>query len=34
MVRTCDVPAEAVTVTIRETPPTDKSKGGIPFSDR
>jgi 4-oxalocrotonate tautomerase len=34
VVRVCDVPPDAVIVTIREAPPTNKSKGGIPFSDR
>ncbi len=34
VVRTCSVPADAVTVIIHENPLTDKGKGGVPFSER
>jgi 4-oxalocrotonate tautomerase len=34
VVRTCSVPADAVTVIIHENPLTDKGKGGVLFSER
>ena len=34
VVETCNVPADAVVVTIQETPLTDKAKGGVVFADR
>jgi 4-oxalocrotonate tautomerase len=34
VVRNFDVPPEAVTVQIVESPRTDKAKGGVPFSER
>ena len=34
VVRTCAVPADAVTVIIHENPLTDKGKGGVLFSER
>ena len=34
VVKTCSVPADAVTVIIHENPKTDKAKGGVLFSER
>lgn len=34
VVKNFDAPADAVIVQIVEAPKTDKSKGGVPFSER
>ena len=34
VMKNANVPAEAVTVSIMETPKMNKAKGGVPFSER
>ncbi len=34
VMKNANVPAEAVTVSIMETPKANKAKGGVPFSER